>query len=647
MTTSVSNFRANIKTALSRLNSPVRIVLLALGVLAGAAILFWLFNQMFYYVVAKSYVDELSGAYSINKGFTKALVWASFGAVVFFAGMVFSFSKRKRTVGYLGILGLLIGHGVLLGMRDTLYDPNTGRTEKCYVIARDGIKILNHVGVDPDTGRECRTATPQMTEKYNAYRDGHRPQLITDRDPAFFDPVSGEPIVWYAKTAGRIELFDLMGFHPKTGEELKPIDRQIVDEWRAQSSTVVRRVPNRIDPDKFGFFDQLSGKAKVWFWVSDAGDYEFYDGPGFHPKSGDALKPVSRDVITKWKQAVQAAHDKTRIADQQANGEAQRQQPPSFAEAWKQCQSSDADQRVIGCGFVISQGGGGSKGKLADALDGRCWAYHAKGLYDLAVTDCRASIALRPTYSFAYNNLASAYLGLKKFDEARIAASKSVELKPSFFWSNLNLARAYVGLGQNERALAAYQVALSLDPNSAEAKEEYRDVMASVNNLRNLGAVASPSFDCSKASYADEHAICDNTELSQLDRVVVAAYESVRRLHGDQYAKTIAAPLLQSRHACNSDVSCIKNLQLASIKKFQASGAQLNEVKCRVMDPTNTPLNVRAAPQGNVIGNLKNEELVYVMNQSSDPSGRLWAEISENPSGKAIGWVFREFIACF
>src|SRR5260370_37997907 len=131
-----------------------------------------------------------------------------------------------------------------------------------------------------------------MTEKYNAYKDGKRPQIITDINAAFFDPVSGEPIIWFAKAdTGRIELFDLMGFHPQTGEELKPIDKQTVDEWRKQSSKVVRRVPNRIpDPDKYGFFDPLTGNPKVWFWVAEAGEYEFYDGPGFHPTSGDALK---------------------------------------------------------------------------------------------------------------------------------------------------------------------------------------------------------------------------------------------------------------------------------------------------------------------------------------------------------------------
>jgi hypothetical protein len=283
----------------------IRLIIVAASLVVGALFLFWVFNELFYYMVAKSYADKLSQAYNLNRGFTKALVWASFAALVLFAGCAFSFSKRKRTVGLIGILGLLIGHGVLMGMRDNNYDV-AGKTEKCYVLTREGIKILNHVGTDPDTGRECKLLTPQMTEKYNAYKDGRRPQMVTEADPAFFDPVSGEPITWYAKANdGRIELFDLMGFHPKTGEELKPVDRQIVDEWRSQSSKIVRRIPNRIDPDKSGFFDQVSGLAKVWFWVSDTSDYEFYDGPGFHPRTGEEFKIVTRDTIAAWRQALE------------------------------------------------------------------------------------------------------------------------------------------------------------------------------------------------------------------------------------------------------------------------------------------------------------------------------------------------------
>jgi hypothetical protein len=46
--------------------------------------------------------------------------------------------------------------------------------------------------------------------------------------------------------------------------------------------------------------------------------------------------------------------------------------------ASKDCQSSDTNRRLSGCTEVINARGYGSQSNLADALDGRCWAYNDK-----------------------------------------------------------------------------------------------------------------------------------------------------------------------------------------------------------------------------------------------------------------------------
>jgi hypothetical protein len=69
--------------------------------------------------------------------------------------------------------------------------------------------------------------------------------------------------------------------------------------------------------------------------------------------------------------------------------------------------------------------------------------------------------------------------------------------------------------------------------------------------------------------------------------------------------------------------------------------------RCRVMDPTGTPLNVRTAPSGAVVGTLENGLLVSITDQSVDPKGKAWAFITRNSDGATLGWVFREFLACF
>ena len=69
--------------------------------------------------------------------------------------------------------------------------------------------------------------------------------------------------------------------------------------------------------------------------------------------------------------------------------------------------------------------------------------------------------------------------------------------------------------------------------------------------------------------------------------------------------------------------------------------------RCRVMDPTGTPLNIRAEPNGAIIGNLPNGMLVSIRDTARDRAGRGWALVQQYGSGRRFGWVFREFLACF
>lgn len=64
---------------------------------------------------------------------------------------------------------------------------------------------------------------------------------------------------------------------------------------------------------------------------------------------------------------------------------------------------------------------------------------------------------------------------------------------------------------------------------------------------------------------------------------------------------------------------------------------------CRVMDPTGTPLNLRTAPNGQILGNLANGVLVAVVDQAV---GSTWFYIKSLSDDATLGWVFREFIAC-
>jgi hypothetical protein len=73
----------------------------------------------------------------------------------------------------------------------------------------------------------------------------------------------------------------------------------------------------------------------------------------------------------------------------------------------------------------------------------------------------------------------------------------------------------------------------------------------------------------------------------------------------------------------------------------------LIQERCRVMDPTGTPLNVRASPNGAIIGTLPNGMLVSVIDHTLDKNGKPWVNVVSYETRRSIGWVFREFIACY
>lgn len=329
----LGSVRAAARQRLGGFSSPVRIlVIVAVCVVVGVALL-WLFNQIFYYYLARSYVDEVADSFNLNRGFTAALLWVSFALVVILSGWTFSFSKSKRHAGYAGLLALLVAHSVAIGMADKNF-KSSGHAEKCFVMERNNVKIMNRVGIDPDSGRECRALTPVMAEKIELYKTGKRPAKITSNKPAFFSAISGEPIVWYATDrGGTVELYDLMGYHPQTAEELRPITPQVVETWKEQNDRTAKRIPVRIDPKIYAFFDPMTGAARVWYWRSQGGVWEFYDGPGFQARTGEPLKLINRDVIAEWNVALEAAEAKKKAEAEQALQEARERAAAAEREA--------------------------------------------------------------------------------------------------------------------------------------------------------------------------------------------------------------------------------------------------------------------------------------------------------------------------
>lgn len=74
-----------------------------------------------------------------------------------------------------------------------------------------------------------------------------------------------------------------------------------------------------------------------------------------------------------------------------------------------------------------------------------------------------------------------------------------------------------------------------------------------------------------------------------------------------------------------------------------AGQAEQDEGRCVVNDPTGTPLNVRAAPNGDILTTLSNGMRVDPVDETRHNSKR-WLLV--NRFGERIGWVFGSYILC-
>jgi hypothetical protein len=195
--------------------------------------------------------------------------------------------------------------------------------KKCYIVTRETVRFGSTPGLDPQSGRECRPFNAALLERLREYEKGNRPKLVTASDPTFFDLRTGEPNLWYSKSDsnGRIKLFDLIGFDPETGQELLPVTPQIAAAWKKQIDAVARRPPQKVDPEKYAFFDTVTGEPRVWYWRGGYAEWEFYDNAGFR-STGEKLTLISQPLIDQWRR--ENAEKRRQAAEQAAKTEKER-----------------------------------------------------------------------------------------------------------------------------------------------------------------------------------------------------------------------------------------------------------------------------------------------------------------------------------
>lgn len=87
-----------------------------------------------------------------------------------------------------------------------------------------------------------------------------------------------------------------------------------------------------------------------------------------------------------------------------------------------------------------------------------------------------------------------------------------------------------------------------------------------------------------------------------------------------------------------------KSIIAATVLTVFASGmVPAFAAECVVADPTGTPLNVRAQPNGPILSTLDNGSSVDVIAETR-VSGKRWVQVAAD--GEMLGWVFASFLDC-
>jgi uncharacterized protein len=85
------------------------------------------------------------------------------------------------------------------------------------------------------------------------------------------------------------------------------------------------------------------------------------------------------------------------------------------------------------------------------------------------------------------------------------------------------------------------------------------------------------SFDCARAASPDEHAVCSDPQLSQLDELVARAFGQAKlALPGDGEGSPVAYAhaFLKERRTCAADRSCIFGTYVAVLTTYRDLGAK-------------------------------------------------------------------------
>jgi hypothetical protein len=108
-----------------------------------------------------------------------------------------------------------------------------------------------------------KSQTVKKEEQERVARQQRPAKPVDPTTVAWFDPVTGQPRVWYWREGATYDFFDNSGFHPRTGDKLLVVDRKVVNDWRLSVERGKREAVERVQREAAQREAEAQRQAKI------------------------------------------------------------------------------------------------------------------------------------------------------------------------------------------------------------------------------------------------------------------------------------------------------------------------------------------------------------------------------------------------
>lgn len=199
------------------------------------------------------------------------------------------------------------------------------------------------------------------------------------------------------------------------------------------------------------------------------------------------------------------------------------------------------------------------KPDYAEAHNNLANALKAQGKLEEAAQSFQNALDFNPDIIEAYNNLGNTLKDLGRLDEAVDNYKKALAANPDFAEAHNNLGNAFNDLGRLEEAAASYRKALSLKPNIVEAHNNLGNVLKALGKLNESVASFKDALSI-KPDYAEAHYNMGNAlrKMGKLDEAVASFQNALARKPDYAEAHNNFGHALQDLGQLDEAINCYK-----------------------------------------------------------------------------------------